>query len=139
MQNPTLPSRRFFLGTTAAGLGALAQLALGSAAYANGAVPAAGAVAATPTLGSFGPLRHIDAGLLNVGYADVGPVDGPVVVLLHGWPYDIHSFVEVAPLLVSAGYRVIVHRAATRPVEVQAGDGERAVSELRAAGVEVID
>lgn len=108
MQNPTLPSRRFFLGTTAAGLGALAQLALGSAAYANGAVPAAGAVAATPTLGSFGPLRHIDAGLLNVGYADVGPVDGPVVVLLHGWPYDIHSFVEVAPLLVSAGYRVIV-------------------------------
>ena len=57
---------------------------------------------------SFGPLKQIDAGLLNVGYADVGPADGPAVVLLHGWPYDIYSFVDVAPLLASAGYRVIV-------------------------------
>jgi pimeloyl-ACP methyl ester carboxylesterase len=57
---------------------------------------------------SFGPLKQIDAGLLNVGYAEVGPADGPPVVLLHGWPYDIHSFVDVAPLLGSAGYRVIV-------------------------------
>ena len=57
---------------------------------------------------SFGSLKQIDAGLLNVGYAEAGPADGPAVVLLHGWPYDIHSFVDVAPLLASAGYRVIV-------------------------------
>jgi pimeloyl-ACP methyl ester carboxylesterase len=57
---------------------------------------------------SFGPLKQIDAGVLNVGYADAGPANGPVVILLHGWPYDIHSFVDVAPLLASKGYRVIV-------------------------------
>ena len=57
---------------------------------------------------SFGPLKQIDAGLLSVGYSEAGPADGPAVVLLHGWPYDIHSFVDVAPLLASAGYRVIV-------------------------------
>jgi pimeloyl-ACP methyl ester carboxylesterase len=57
---------------------------------------------------SFGPLKQIDAGLLNVGYAEAGPAGGPPVILLHGWPYDIHSFVDVAPLLASAGYRVIV-------------------------------
>jgi pimeloyl-ACP methyl ester carboxylesterase len=57
---------------------------------------------------SLGPLKQIDAGLLNVGYAEAGPVNGPPVILLHGWPYDIHSFVDVAPLLASAGYRVIV-------------------------------
>jgi pimeloyl-ACP methyl ester carboxylesterase len=58
--------------------------------------------------GSFGALKQIDAGVLNVGYAEAGPGDGPVVLLLHGWPYDIHSYVEVAPLLAAAGYRVIV-------------------------------
>jgi pimeloyl-ACP methyl ester carboxylesterase len=57
---------------------------------------------------SFGPLKQINAGVLNVGYAEAGPADGPPVILLHGWPYDIHSFVDVAPLLASAGYRVIV-------------------------------
>src|SRR5260370_3590218 len=57
---------------------------------------------------SFGPLKQLDAGVLNVGYAEAGSADGPAVILLHGWPYDIHSFVEVAPLLASAGYRVIV-------------------------------
>jgi pimeloyl-ACP methyl ester carboxylesterase len=57
---------------------------------------------------SFGPLKQIDAGLLNVGYAEMGPSGGPPVILLHGWPYDIHSFVDVAPLLAKAGYRVIV-------------------------------
>ena len=57
---------------------------------------------------SFGPLKQIDAGLLNVGYAEAGPANGPAVILLHGWPYDIHSFVDVAPLLASAGFRVIV-------------------------------
>jgi len=57
---------------------------------------------------SFSALKQIDAGLLNVGYAEAGKSDGPAVVLLHGWPYDIHSFVDVAPRLAQAGYRVIV-------------------------------
>ena len=57
---------------------------------------------------SFGPLKQIDAGLLNVSYAEAGPTNGLAVILLHGWPYDIHSFVDVAPLLASAGYKVIV-------------------------------
>ena len=57
---------------------------------------------------SFGSVTTVDAGLLAVGYAEVGPADGPAVILLHGWPYDIHSYVEVAPLLAAQGYRVIV-------------------------------
>jgi pimeloyl-ACP methyl ester carboxylesterase len=57
---------------------------------------------------SFGQLKQIDAGVLNVGYAEVGPSDGPAVMLLHGWPYDIHSYVDVAPRLSAKGYRVIV-------------------------------
>ena len=57
---------------------------------------------------SFGSLKQIDAGLLNVGYAEAGPTDGPAVMLLHGWPYDIHSYVDVAPRLSAQGYRVIV-------------------------------
>jgi pimeloyl-ACP methyl ester carboxylesterase len=57
---------------------------------------------------SFGPLKQIDAGVLNVAYAEAGPADGPPVILLHGWPYDIHSFVDVAPLLASAGHRVLI-------------------------------
>jgi pimeloyl-ACP methyl ester carboxylesterase len=58
--------------------------------------------------GSFGALKQIDAGVLDVGYAEAGSSDGPAVMLLHGWPYDIHSYVDVAPLLAAAGYRVIV-------------------------------
>jgi len=57
---------------------------------------------------SFGPLKQVDAGVVNVGYAEAGPANGPVVILLHGWPYDIHSYLDVAPLLASAGYRVII-------------------------------
>jgi pimeloyl-ACP methyl ester carboxylesterase len=57
---------------------------------------------------SFGPLKQIDAGVLNVGYAEAGPADGPAVILLHGWPYDIHSYLDVAPLLAAQGYRVII-------------------------------
>jgi pimeloyl-ACP methyl ester carboxylesterase len=60
------------------------------------------------TSSQFGPLQQIDAGQLSVGYAEAGPADGPVVLLLHGWPYDIHSYVEVAPLLAAEGYRVVV-------------------------------
>jgi pimeloyl-ACP methyl ester carboxylesterase len=57
---------------------------------------------------TFGPVRQIDAGLLNVGYVEVGPPNGQPVVLLHGWPYDIHSYIDVAPALADAGYRVVV-------------------------------
>ena len=57
---------------------------------------------------AFGPLKQVDAGVLSVGYAEAGPSDGPVVVLLHGWPYDIHSFADVTPLLVAHGHRVLV-------------------------------
>jgi pimeloyl-ACP methyl ester carboxylesterase len=57
---------------------------------------------------TLGPVVQIDAGLLNVGYVDAGPADGPAVVLLHGWPYDIHSYVDVVPLLAAAGQRVIL-------------------------------
>jgi pimeloyl-ACP methyl ester carboxylesterase len=60
------------------------------------------------TSNSLAPLRQINAGVLSVGYAEAGPAEGPPVLLLHGWPYDIHSFVDVTPLLASAGYRVIV-------------------------------
>jgi pimeloyl-ACP methyl ester carboxylesterase len=57
---------------------------------------------------SFASIKQIDAGLLNVGYAEAGPANGPAVLLLHGWPYDIYSYVDIAPWLASAGYRVIV-------------------------------
>ena len=59
-----------------------------------------------PSLG--GAIRTVDAGVLSVGYAESGPADGPAVILLHGWPYDIHSFAEVAPVLAADGYRVVV-------------------------------
>jgi pimeloyl-ACP methyl ester carboxylesterase len=89
--------RRRILG---AALMAIAAAQVGKA----GAADARAAAAQS----SFGPLKQIDAGVLNVGYAEAGPVGGPPVILLHGWPYDIHSYVDVAPLLASAGYRVIV-------------------------------
>jgi pimeloyl-ACP methyl ester carboxylesterase len=66
------------------------------------------ATAGTTGNSALGALKQIDAGVLNVGYADAGPSSGPTVILLHGWPYDIHSFVDVTPRLASAGYRVIV-------------------------------
>jgi pimeloyl-ACP methyl ester carboxylesterase len=59
-------------------------------------------------MSEFGTLKQIDAGVLNVGYTEAGPTDRPAVILLHGWPYDIHSYVDVAPLLAKVGYRVIV-------------------------------
>ena len=70
--------------------------------------PTGGTAPSGPKSTSLGPVRQIEAGLLNVGYAELGPPQGRAVVLLHGWPYDIHSFVEVAPLLASKGCRVVV-------------------------------
>jgi pimeloyl-ACP methyl ester carboxylesterase len=100
--------RRHFLGTAVIAL-AGAELAAPDIADAQpkpGPRDAAGIVPGTYT--SFASLRQVDAGVLSVGYAEAGPANGPVVVLLHGWPYDIHSFVDVAPLLAAAGYRVLV-------------------------------
>jgi pimeloyl-ACP methyl ester carboxylesterase len=73
-----------------------------------GSGPSPTGAGAAPTNTSFGPLKQINAGVLNVGYAEAGPANGPPVILLHGWPYDIHSYVDVAPILASSGYRVIV-------------------------------
>ena len=101
--------RRRFLGTAAMTIAAAQLVMTGSAdAQSGNARPAALPAIKPGTNTSFGPLKQIDAGVLNVGYAEAGPADGPAVILLHGWPYDIHSYVDVAPLLASAGYRVIV-------------------------------
>jgi pimeloyl-ACP methyl ester carboxylesterase len=62
----------------------------------------------TPSGGPLGPVKQVDAGVLNVGYAELGPANGHAVLLLHGWPYDIQSYADVAPLLATKGYRVIV-------------------------------
>jgi pimeloyl-ACP methyl ester carboxylesterase len=102
--------RRRFLAVAGASLAAARFGAIGPA-NAQTTKPAKSAQLSTIKPGtntSFGALKQIDAGLLNVGYAEAGPADGPVVILLHGWPYDIYSFVDVTPLLVQAGYRVIV-------------------------------
>jgi pimeloyl-ACP methyl ester carboxylesterase len=98
--------RRHFFGV-AAGTIAAAQFGVIGSANAK-AKPAQLAAIKPGTNTSFSSLKQIDAGLLNIGYAEAGPADGPAVVLLHGWPYDIHSFVDVTPLLAQAGYRVIV-------------------------------
>jgi len=98
--------RRGFFGTAAMAVAATQLGMIGPARAQRVATKMPAIKPGTNT--SFGPLKQIDAGVLNVGYAEAGPANGPVVVLLHGWPYDIHSFVDVAPLLASAGYRVII-------------------------------
>ena len=104
--------RRRFLGTAGAAalVAGAAQLGMiGSAkAQTTGTSSAGLAAADAGTSYSFGPLKQINAGVLNVGYVETGPAHGRPVILLHGFPYDIHSFVEVAPLLAAQGYRVIV-------------------------------
>jgi pimeloyl-ACP methyl ester carboxylesterase len=99
--------RRDFLGAAAATLAAAEFGAIGKADAQTKAGPAL-TVIKPGTNTSFAALKQIDAGLLNVGYAEAGPADGPAVMLLHGWPYDIYSFVDVTPLLAQAGHRVIV-------------------------------
>ena len=104
-------NRRGFLGALSTMAIAATPGDLISASTARGTTrtgkPSAPAMPPQPRT-SFRSLKQIDAGLLNVGYAEDGPADGPAVMLLHGWPYDIYSFVDVAPLLASQGYRVIV-------------------------------
>ena len=98
--------RRHFVGAAAMTVAAAQLGTTGSAAAqsSNTKLP----VIKPGTNTSFGPLKQIDAGVLNVGYAEAGPANGPAVILFQGWPYDIHSYVDVAPLLAAAGYRVIV-------------------------------
>src|ERR1035441_10176651 len=101
--------RRRFLSTASMTIAAAHLGMMGSAnAQSSKTKPADLPTVKPGTNTSFGPLKQIDAGLLNVGYAEAGPTTGPAVILLHGWPYDIHSYVDVAPLLASAGYHVIV-------------------------------
>jgi pimeloyl-ACP methyl ester carboxylesterase len=102
------PDRRRFFGTAALTIAAAQLGIIGSAHAQSGKTKATLPPIKPGTNTSFGSLKQIDAGVLNVGYAEAGPVDGPPVILLHGWPYDIHTYVDVAPLLASAGYRVIV-------------------------------
>jgi pimeloyl-ACP methyl ester carboxylesterase len=102
------PRRRFF-GAAAFTLAATQFTFNHSAEAQPGTTNPADARAVKPgETTSFASMKQIDAGLLNVGYAETGPSDGPVVFLLHGWPYDIYSFVDVAPLLAARGHRVIV-------------------------------
>jgi pimeloyl-ACP methyl ester carboxylesterase len=102
-------NRRRFLGTAALTVAA-ARLGLTGAADAqSGTTTPADRPTVTPGAHtSFGALRQIEAGVLQVGYAEAGPAGGPAVILLHGWPYDIHTYVDVAPVLAAAGYRVLV-------------------------------
>ncbi len=101
--------RRRFFGAAAVTVAA-AQLGVSSLAHAQSSEtkPAELPAIKPGTNTSFASMKQVDAGVLNVGYAEAGPADGPTVILLHGWPYDIHSYVDVAPLLASAGCRVIV-------------------------------
>jgi pimeloyl-ACP methyl ester carboxylesterase len=101
--------RRQFFGTAALTVAAAQLGFIGSADAQTGKAKAATLPAIKPgTNTSFASLKQIDAGVLKVGYAEAGPADGPVVILLHGWPYDIYSFVDITPILASTGHRVIV-------------------------------
>ena len=99
--------RRRFFGIAAATMAA-AQLGGLAAARAATPKPAPLPPVKPGTHTSFGALKQVNAGPLSIGYAEAGPAEGPAVILLHGWPYDIHSYVDVAPLLATAGYRVII-------------------------------
>jgi pimeloyl-ACP methyl ester carboxylesterase len=107
-EEPNKLSRRHVLEVAALSAGATLLGRLPLFANERDILPTAVNPAANTQTASFGSLKQIDAGVLNVGYAEAGPASGPPVLLLHGWPYDIYSYVDVTPLLASAGYRVIV-------------------------------
>jgi pimeloyl-ACP methyl ester carboxylesterase len=98
--------RRSLFGSAALTVAAVQFGVTGIARAQTGGSPTASPWSAQHT--SFGALKQVDAGLLSIGYAEAGPADGPAVILLHGWPYDIYSFVDVAPLLAAKGYRVVI-------------------------------
>ncbi|MGF0523899.1 alpha/beta fold hydrolase [Agrobacterium pusense] len=99
--------RRRFFGIAAMTVAAV-EFGAAGLAQAKGEAPSATPSAPTGEKTSFGALKQVKAGVLDVGYAEAGPEDGPVALLLHGWPYDIYSYVDVAPILASAGYRVLI-------------------------------
>jgi pimeloyl-ACP methyl ester carboxylesterase len=102
-------NRRHFLGVAAMGLAAGPSILSGPASAQIAKSKSTKLPSMRPGANtSFAALKQIEAGVLNVGYAEAGPANGPVALLLHGWPYDIYSFVDVAPLLAQAGFRVIV-------------------------------
>ncbi|WP_280155758.1 alpha/beta hydrolase [Piscinibacter sp. XHJ-5] len=101
-------SRRRFLGNAAMAISATAWGVGTASAQESDSRPGAVPALKPGTNTSFGPLKQVQAGVLNVGYAESGPIAGPAVLLLHGWPYDIHTYVDVVPLLAAKGYRVIV-------------------------------
>ncbi len=107
LNDDTTVGRRRFLASM---VGAVATSQLGTIGSMRGLFRAATSATRRERRGggSIGPVKQVDAGVLNVGYVEAGPPRGPAVILLHGWPYDIHSFDEVTPLLASAGYRAIV-------------------------------
>ena len=100
--------RRRFLGAAIMTFAAAKPVPVGSADARFEMGKQAQPITRAEAKASFRSPKHIDAGVLNVGYAEDGPADGPAVILLHGWPYDIHTYVDVAPLLAAKGYRVIV-------------------------------
>ena len=101
--------RRRFLGAAVMTIAAADLSIIGSMHAQSSKLTRSDSPTPTPSRNtSLGPVKQIDAGVLNVGYAESGSVSGPPVILLHGWPYDIHSYVDVAPLLAAKGYRVIV-------------------------------
>ena len=107
MSTPINPDRRRFLGSVAITLAAAPFAMSGPLLAQSGdAKPAAGVIRPGAHT-SFAALKQVEAGVLNVGYAEAGPADGPAVILLHGWPYDIYAFVDVVPALAGAGFRVI--------------------------------
>src|SRR5262245_3010416 len=101
------PERRRFLGSAALALAAAPFLLDGRMLAQTGAANSATSGILPGTFTSFQSIKQIDAGALNVGYAEAGPPNGPAVILLHGWPYDIYAFVDVVPLLAAAGFRVV--------------------------------
>jgi pimeloyl-ACP methyl ester carboxylesterase len=110
MADDTKWGRRRFLANAVATFAAT-KLGTAGAAHASSSTrmnPTPATRGAPEPRASFGPLKQVDAGVLNVGYAEAGPPNGPPVILLHGWPYDIHSFAEVSPLLAKGGFRVII-------------------------------
>ncbi|MER8579645.1 alpha/beta hydrolase [Mesorhizobium sp. M1423] len=133
MQTGTIPEfidldRRRLLAVGAAAM-AMAQLATVRPASSQGA----------SSKTSFAALKQVDAGLLSVGYAEQGPTDGPAVILLHGWPYDIHSYVEVASLLADAGYRVLVPHLRGYGTTRFVSDATFRNGQQAALGVDLID
>ncbi len=109
MTNESKLDRRQFLRSSAATIATAKFATVGSVLAQAGVASEKQTIpAATSENASFTSLKKIKAGVLNVAYAEAGPPGGRTVILLHGWPYDIHSYVNVAPLLATAGYRVIV-------------------------------